>query len=242
MRDVTFIIPLRSKRTCMDWSAVSDACSGTLASIANQKSKNFRSILVCHEVPDVVPANAFTEVICVETPVPERPEEFKRDKNEKIRLGIRAYLSDPTELYMVVDADDRISDNLTTYLGSHQASTFLVDKGYVYNGGAWLRAHRGTFDKLCGSVSVSNRRDAADGNIPLFLGHQNIGKLLGRSGQPPVLVPFFAVIKNVAYGENITETKFLWSDNVLRTVRKAAMMRPATPRIRRAFALDTNPA
>ena len=241
MRGVTFIIPFRSKATCRDWEAVSGALRGTLASIANQSSSGYRCILACHEPPDGFVARPWLAVVEVSSPRPAGPAEYKGDKRAKLVAGLREYLRDPTELYMILDADDRVHAELARHVGGADAPTYLVDKGYVYAGGRWVRAHNGTFDRLCGSICVSNREDAATGFVPSFSGHFNVRSEFARRGLPLARVPFFAVLKNVGYGDNSTETRFLMSESVRRTLKKLAMMRPVTPAIRRSFALDTDP-
>ena len=166
MRGVTFIIPFRSKATCRDWEAVSGALRGTLASIANQSASGYRCILACHEPPDGFVARPWLAVVEVSSPRPAGPAEYKGDKRAKLVAGLREYLRDPTELYMILDADDRVHAELARHVGGADAPTYLVDKGYVYAGGRWLRAHNGTFDRLCGSTCVSNREDAATGFVP----------------------------------------------------------------------------
>lgn len=247
MRDVTFIIPFRSKQTCADWDATSNACTGTLASIANQRSGNARCILVCHERPEIVPDNMDIEI--VQAPFDPPPHKgyrldkslYRGDKRGKIALGLERYLEKPTDLYMVCDADDRVHWSLTEYLGSSQAETFLIRNGYVYGGGGWIRAHKGDFDKLCGSVAISNRIDAENGVVPKYWQHHLIGERCAELGKPLDIVPFFAALKNVGYGGNMTRTQVLFSSKIRRTVKKALMMRPVNRRMEREFALDTHP-
>jgi hypothetical protein len=214
---------------------------GTLASLENQTSGAYRCILVCHDTPAGFAGNRSTRTINVSFDPPADPSGYKADIGAKFTVGLREYLNDPTELYMFLDADDRLHSDLVRYVETGGAATYLIDKGYVYPGGRWLRAHDGSFDRLCGSVCVSNCKEAAEGFIPSFLGHYNIGDEFRARGLPLRRVPFFAAIKNVGYGENVTETRFLLSESVARTLKKAAMMRPLTPRIRACFALDTNP-
>ena len=239
---ITYIIPLRSKGSTSNWNIVSKACTGTLGSIANQDSGHFRCILVCHEPPEVVPNVPNLTIINMTTPIPTDFEGYKQDKGLKVNEGVRRYLENPTPYFMVVDADDRIHHNLTTYIEGHTSfGNMLVDTGFVYGGGLWLRAHKGSFDKLCGTNFVQSHEEVEKEGIHVSLGHHTIKERFAKAGTSLHLVPFFAVIKMVGYGDNLTLTEFLWSQSFKRTVKKAMMMKLITNQIKKDFSLDHYP-
>lgn len=238
---LTFIIPLRAKSTCSDWVEISSACRGTIASLLNQDVGTWRCLLVCHEAPVNLQDDERISVIHVDRPVPGDSSEYKGDKRGKLEDGIKRYLENPSTFYMIMDADDRVHISLTKYMSRRTSGTFLIKNGFVYNGGPFVRAHRMTFDRLCGSVCISNAEDAARGIVPHFLGHHLIWKRAPEEGIFINPIPFFAAVKNIAYGGNSTDTFFLRSATVKRTLKKLLMMRPLTRKMKRSFALDTHP-
>lgn len=236
---ITFIIPLRSKHSCLDWQKVSNACTGTLYSIAGQTNKEYNCFLVCHETPFKIPDSINIKIINVDFPYPKSPKEFKKDKGLKIKEGIKYLIDSPSKYYMILDADDRIHSGLTQYIANNQHhDNFIVDKGYVYPGGRFLRAHDGNFDKICGSVLVSSFKEVLNNKVFILDGHHNIKSNFRKSEKNIIQIPFFAVIKNVGYGENITETIFIWSKSMKRTIKKFLMLRLITRKTKKLFALD----
>ena len=236
---LTFIIPLRSKHSCFDWEKVSNACTGTLYSIARQTDTAYNCILVCHETPAKIPPSINIKIINVDLPYPNSFEEFKKDKSLKIKEGIKHLKDSPSKFYMILDADDRVHSGLTQYIANNQDhDNFIVDKGYVYPGGRFLRAHKGNFDQICGSVLISSFNDILNGKIFILDGHHNLKSNFKKFEKNIIQIPFFAVIKNVSYGENITETNFIWSKSFKRSIKKILMLRFITRKTKKLFALD----
>lgn len=241
-KQITFVIPLRAPQSCNNWEQVSTACVGTLQSIANQSSGNYQCLLVCHEPPPSIPSVNNFEIVRVNYPVPKTDKERKQDKGLKIRQALE-YLKCKTSVFsMNLDADDRIHHDLVRFVESNETgSGWRIGKGYVYPGGKWLRAHNGSFDSLCGSSIICRVDDLSETASPILWGHCQAQDQFKQKGTPLTDVPFYAAVKVVGYGDNITETKFLWSESIKRTMKKTLMMRPVSSQFKKNFAFDTNP-
>ena len=192
--------------------------------------------MACHEVPSHIPNDERIKIIPVDFASPFIGGNYHSDKHEKLKTGLSYYYGNPTSMYMILDADDVVHRELVKFVIKRSPKNYLVRHGYVYNGGKFLRAHRGNFDQLCGSVCISTHKDFMEGRIPLFEGHQNIrhSKTIEEDFEA---IPFYAVVKCVGYGQNWTRTDFFWAKTFRRTVRNALMMRPITNKIRQQFSI-----
>lgn len=240
-RDVTFIIPFRAKATCEDWVATCEALTGTIQSILNQIRDSWRCILVCHDVPPNLPTDARLQIKSVDIPIPVDYDGYLKDKGQKIYFGIEEYQKNPTYFYMVLDADDRVNKKITDHISKSSACRFVANNGYIYNGSKFLRHHRSTFDKFCGSVVVSNIIDLENELIPIMLGHHNVSKFYREEKMNFEFIGFPAVVKNVAYGGNLTHTILVFGGSFRRTIKKMFMLRFRSASKNRDFALDTHP-
>lgn len=243
MKKITFVIPLRPPSSCNDWNKVSKACTGTLRSIAAQTSDNYQCLLVCHEPPEVIPDIKNLEICCVNFSTPKSAEERKKDKGLKIKQALSFQKKNRSAFSMNVDADDRIHKDLVSYIETHNSlSGWRVGKGYVYPGGMFVRSHNGDFDKLCGTSIICRTDELNEISSPIMIGHCHAKKHFEDIGTPLKLLPFFAAVKVVGYGDNITETLFLRSATLRRTIKKLFQMRIVTKGFIKDFSFDSYPA
>ncbi len=240
---IVFIIPFRAPESCDNWQVTSMACTGTLQSIANQTSSNYKCVMVCNEPPEIVPNVNNLEILQVNFPIPKNIPEFIADKGKRTLYAL-AHLQESgadSEYAMKVDADDRLHKNLVSFLEENNSvSGWRVGKGIVYTGGKWIRQHNGNFDKLCGTSNIC-RADNLNHDGPLMISHCDIEQHFVDIGAPLKDLPFYSAVKVVNYGGNITATKFVKSESVRRTIRKLSMIRPVSAKFISDFAFDSNP-
>jgi len=230
-------MPLRAPETCNNWSEVSKACTGSLRSLANQVSKDFRCILVCHEPPNDIPDLEKLDIVTVNFQIPKNDNEYKKDKGMKILRGLQHLQNLPTSYSMVLDADDRLHKDFVTYICANESeSGWVIDKGYVYPGGLFARSHNGNFERLCGSTIITkNVHDNNDTSV--LIGHTEARTHFEKMETPLKQVPFFAAVKIVGYGDNLTETLFVKSETIKRTLKKTLQLRLVSKRFKKNFSL-----
>ena len=83
---VTFAIPLRSKAASNDWGKVSALFNRTLASVCRQINGDFRVVVACHDVPELLPGLPLEKIefIQVDSPLPRDYHEQMLDKGWKV--------------------------------------------------------------------------------------------------------------------------------------------------------------
>ena len=193
---------------------------------------------MCHKTPDGCPEDERIEICEMEFPVPTERAGFYKDKSAKLAAGMQKALERDPRFCMLLDADDRVHADLVGYMAQQQDLLHIVDKGFIYNGSSVLRAHLGDFHKICGSVKLVPLTLMQEEDTPFLWGHDVIVDRAKERRLPFENIALPAVIKNVAYGENWTETKFIKSETFRRTLRKILRLRPLTPQLKAAFALD----
>lgn len=105
-----FIVPLRSRRSALNWNKVVDNFNLTLKSIMNQLDPYFRVVVACTDIPDY-PADERLQIIVV--PVNYQGiGDAMRNKGNKMR-AMCAYIRAQGGYIMPVDADDLISNRIS---------------------------------------------------------------------------------------------------------------------------------
>jgi len=197
-------------------------------------------VLVCHEPPEDLPQLENLRIVQVETDVPADAAGFKADKAAKLDLGIRYLLRRPTRYCMHLDADDRVHRRLVEYVSTHDSQVgWVIDKGYVYQGGHFARAHNGKFERLCGSSFILAVDSGDVSQEHLQIGHTEVRRHFAMLGTPLPSLPFFGAVKVVGYGDNITVTRFVKSETVRRTLKKVLQLRLVGRRFRDDFAMSS---
>lgn len=162
---LTFIVPVKSKLLTSDWLACSKLFERTLKSICNQINDNFKVIVVCHELPQVIFTSDKIEYVQVPFDPPtlvaddwNKNRELKEgDKANKILIGFERAKKYKPDYIMVVDADDCISNAIVSFVAQQENNMpgWYIDKGYYYKEGAnYLFLNKKTFNNLCGSCII----------------------------------------------------------------------------------------
>ncbi len=233
---LAYVIPLRSAVSTDRWDLVSEAFALTIRSFVNQSDQDFVCIVICHELPEGLPALKQMEVVHVDFEAPTDSSGYKKDKGSKLNIGLAKALEYEVDRIMVVDADDLISSRLTAFLNQSQSPhPYLVEHGYVWNGGSLLREHKRNFYKLCGSCYVADPEDIAKGIDYMDKGHHLVRENFEKEGRKLNTIPFPSVTKNVSYGGNISETQFIWGGSIQRSFKKLMMIRWMNKRIKNEF-------
>lgn len=132
-----FGIPLRSKAVSNDWDKVTECFNRTLYSVYNQIDKDFRIIVVYHDMPELFKEyDERVEFIKVKTPTPKNKHEMMIDKGHKIHTIAMRIRELGGGFTMLVDADDLISNKISQYVNKNLDSNgFISNNGYYYHMG-----------------------------------------------------------------------------------------------------------
>jgi glycosyltransferase involved in cell wall biosynthesis len=211
---VTFIIPVKSEKVSGSWSQFSKLFERTLKSVTNQTSQNFRVIVVCHEKPETTFTHPGVKYIYVDFPVPalktapkEKHDGLKEeDKSKKILAGVAYAEKYDTDFYMVVDADDCISNRIVAHIENNKSSNqvgWYINKGYFYReGDKIISLNRNNFNTLCGTCIIVRPKYIKDifQEVPhLLYVHQTE---TFNDGAELAQLPFPGAVYSMANGEN----------------------------------------
>lgn len=247
-----FIMALKSKQVSSNWDLDCRLLSGTLSSILNQQSTEHRTVVVCHERPDV-PDELLKNVEFIDAdwePPPKSDYTLgMRDKWKKLGLGLVHVGRSPPEFVMLMDADDLVSKFLVSYcLEKRKEHGFVIKRGYNYvNGSNWILC---TNQFNCGTNAVIGTRHF---NFPLSLdereqekclilrfGHTIIESKMAASGTPLSPVPFHAGIYLLHSGNaSLLEQCRRSRHKVIREwIANLPRLRLLTSSVRREFGMD----
>lgn len=163
---LTFIIPVKSAQVSGSWSQFSKLFERTLKSVTNQTSQNFKVVVVCHEKPEINFEHASVEYIHVDFEVPQLKTAPKdkhdgmkeEDKSKKILAGVAHAEKYDSDYFMVVDADDCISNKIVSYVdenGDENQVGWYINKGYLYReGDKIISLNKENFNSLCGTCII----------------------------------------------------------------------------------------
>ena len=211
---VTFIIPVKSAQVSGSWSGFSKLVERTLKSVTNQTSQDFKVVVVCHEKPEINFTHPNIEYIQVDFGVPQLKDAPKEkhdgmkeeDKSNKILAGVAHAEQYNSDYFMVVDADDCISNKLVAYIEENADKDevgWYINKGYFYReGDKIISLNRENFNTLCGTcliVKPEYFKGIFQHNPHLLYVHQTTefdgGHKLKR-------LPFPGAVYSMANGEN----------------------------------------
>lgn len=163
---LTFIIPVKSAQVSGSWSQFSKLFERTLKSVTNQTSDNFKVVVVCHEKPETEFEHPKVEYVHVDFEVPQlktAPKEKhdgmkEEDKSNKILAGVKHAEKYNTDFFMVVDADDCISNKIVAFVDEHgdkEQVGWYINKGYFYReGDKIISLNKENFNTLCGTCII----------------------------------------------------------------------------------------
>lgn len=248
---LVFIVPLKSPQTSKDWQRACRLVRRTLHSILNQTDQDFRVFLVCNEPPHGLPKHPHLSVVRRDLlRVPANQEDRMADKWLKLHLGVVAARFLAPCHFMLVDADDLVSNRLAAHCAAYPKSFgWYFDRGWVHDEGSRLAFKwRQGFDAVCGTSSIwraepadlpVEEKTSAEDCLPLrcSFGHMVIRTNMDALGRPLQSLPFIGSVYVVGTEEN-------WSSHSLRGwrgkkvfLRKLVNYRWVTRGLRREFGL-----
>lgn len=245
--EVRFIIPLQSPMASDSWSRVSQLCIRTIGSVTSQTNPNFRVLLVCNEPPENYQSHTRVEVLLANLPPPGKGQQRMEDKWKKISLGLSHYRDEPDAYYMIVDADDRVSNRIVDFvLKEDYRPGWYFEKGFIYDWGfPWLYLRK-RFHLFCGTSSVlfcpssmlpGNPDSTSDTCYLIKYGHTAIKSYFDTQEKPLKPAPFCGAIYMLNTGENHTRESYLGVKSRLEKVKRFFSIRGITRGIKREFSL-----
>lgn len=140
MMKLGIVIPLKSKKISKNWQITSDALAATLNSVKNQRLKNYKTVVVGHEIPNDF-TNIYPDVIfvTVDFPVPDRSspdfshKDLINDKNLKVIKGLQTLAGNEIDYWFPLDSDDVLSTDFTQQLEDIEEGVAgaLIQGGYI---------------------------------------------------------------------------------------------------------------
>ena len=167
-----FITSLKHPTTVASKPTMIRLLERTLSTIEAQVNKDFRVIIVCHEIPELSVSYSFVEYVLVDFPPPARDfwdlaytaeadqdekkrekrlELIKLDKGKKYLRGLYAARKYNPSHVMFFDADDCLSPAITeTVLLGPTDQSWYVGNGYIYSEGSkWIVQRKNDFNTHC---------------------------------------------------------------------------------------------
>ncbi len=219
MSVVTFIIPVRHQKNARDWSLLKRNLTQTVASIANQTSRDWRGIIVANRGADLPVLPDKFSVTWVDFPpndIHDRGnateadflDSFRADKGRRVLAGMLD--ARDSRFFMIVDDDDFVSSRIVEYVSQHQNENgWTIDKGYIWDDGGSLLLGRDQFSHYCGTSLIirsdlyglpPSAEEASLEWIKDMLGsHVRIAPALADRGTPLSSLPFPGAVYRVAH-------------------------------------------
>jgi len=224
---LVFVVPIKSSQVSSNWEVFNLLVERTMKSISQQTSQNFKIVAVCHEIPKINFQHPNLEFVQVDflPPTEENIAATHSDNNEddlnyrngakeadkakKIMKGVEYGKKYNPSYYMVVDADDCISNKLVKFVEDNPSkhAGWYFKKGYIYNEGSNLIfLNKNTFNVLCGTCIII-KADQMDNlleyePIELF-NHDYVDLPNGNKLEP---LPFPGAIYSLGNTENYCST------------------------------------
>jgi hypothetical protein len=233
---VFFGIPLKARAVSKNWDWTVRDFNRTLASIYNQTNPNFRILVGCHDIPELlIPTDERLEFLSVDRPIHSGRNEgaLYQDKSAKLERIAESFRECEGEWFMTLDADDLVSTQLVQFILTHSnPNGFIVRRGYIFDQLHRIVAEvphpeifKWPFDKGCGSCAIirlaASDLKAEDNNFEnsrlsryiIKANHTELYENSIRDGRPLSPLPFLAVTYVVNTGENhsFVYGRFKWS-------------------------------
>ncbi|MEO1909530.1 MAG: hypothetical protein ABGX10_03710 [Paracoccus sp. (in: a-proteobacteria)] len=266
---LVFVVPVRHPGSVKDWDALQGYLRQTLNSIAAQTSTDWECVVVANAgaaLPDMPPS---CRLITVDLPLPDMPDRdihleayydaVRHDKGLRIHAGLAGI--DDSSHVMVVDFDDFVHRGLAEFVAKCRNVTgWNIDKGYVWDGGAWCFAQP-QFHQMCGTSHII-RRDllgsfvAKDGHLDIAAVKRRLGSHifihhdLADQGSDLLNLPFPGAVYRIGNPQSTSGSGQLTAlmtprrDLVAhprRFIRNMLRYRRVTRDLRRDFTLPDNP-
>ena len=232
---LAFIIPLKSAKVSKDWQRTSALFERCLRSTCNQSHNNFRTIVVCNELPEITFQHKNVEYVTVDFLPPEKVENpiprGLTDKGRRVLKGMMyAQQFSPTHV-MTVDADDCVSSRLAGFVDQNPAANgWYLNKGWKYReGDAHIYLKRRRFYTMSGTANIVHN-DYLDlpetpeynrgyGYYKFYIDHQKVKGFMEAKGAPMQPLPFQGAVYILATGDNISGNEQNLSFNFLNRKR-----------------------
>ena len=260
---VTFVIPVRHQENARDWPQLKRHLSETVSSISRQTKPEWKAVIVANygaDLPELPPGFEVKRVDFPPNQLHERGKSDREDFYNALRLdkGRRVLAgmlhAGEMEYVMIVDGDDFVSCNLTSFVAANpHANGWYIRDGYVWSGGNLLYLYP-KFSILCGSSHIvradlyhlpARFEDADDAYIRRMLGsHIFIDDHLNAAGTPLAPLPFAGAVYRTGHDEAHSRSDtilkmFFWHKDVLRKPRRLPRrlfrLRVRTKRLRQEF-------
>jgi hypothetical protein len=210
---LAFIVPLQSSQASKNWQHVCRLVQRTLNSILNQTQPDFRVFLVCNEAPPGLPKHSQLCVVQCNLMAPPVGKGRMADKWLKVHIGLVAARSLTPCHFMVVDADDLVSNRLAAHCAKYPENIgWYFDCGWMHDEGSRLAFRfRRQFYLTCGTSSIvrmarvdlpQDERAGAETCVILRSGHTQIRANMEALGRPLKSLPFIGSVYILGTGEN----------------------------------------
>jgi hypothetical protein len=228
---LAFIIPLKSAKVSKDWEKTSALFERCLHSVCNQTSKEFKTIVVCNELPKVSFHHESIEYVQVDFIPPEKENnpitKADTDKGRRIFKGILyAQKFSPTHI-MSVDADDCVSNQLAQFvLNNRDSESWYFDSGWKYRDGEpVIYFKRSSFYTMSGTSNIISNQclslpsnpefNRGYGYYKFYIDHQKIKDKLEKRSFSVSRLPFPGAVYILSTGDNISGNENKLSFNFL---------------------------
>jgi len=237
-----FIVPLRSRKSSLNWDKVVHDFNLTLKSIMNQLDPYFRVVVACTDIPDY-PADERLQIIVV--PVNYQGiGDAMRDKGNKMRAMCAHIRAQGGGYIMPVDADDLISNRISALVNQAKSKAgYIAGTGYEYDDKSKRIRLMPKFYNLCGTCCVmhftaeelpENMEDKR--YYTILAGHTHWKSEFEKKNTPLQPFPFKPVVYRINTGENdsIRTNNIGFKRKVIRFVWRGF---PVSKKIREEFSL-----
>lgn len=221
LRMLAFIIPLKSAKVSADWEKTSALFERCLKSTCSQSSNQFKTIVVCNELPKVHFHHENIDYVKVNFLPPEKESNpitrADTDKGRRILKGIlHAQKYSPTHV-MSVDADDCVSSKLANFvlMNSQDSDSWYFNTGWKYREGEHsIYFKRSGFYTMSGTSNIINNRyidlpekpefNRGYGYYKFYIDHQKIKDKIQNQGFSMKALPFPGAVYVLSTGDNIS--------------------------------------
>ena len=155
MTEVTFGIPLMSRRVARNWGSIENLLAATLRSVFNQNDASIRVIIACHERPEIVEAHdARVTIKQVEFDIPRFRAEMELDRMRKLEVIGSELRANGGGWLFVLDADDFVSKHLAKTILASPVKALVVRRGYRLDAKLGQYQQLGKLWGKCGSCAA----------------------------------------------------------------------------------------
>jgi len=187
---VFFGIPLKARAVSKNWDWTVRDFNRTLASIYNQTNPNFRILVGCHDIPELlIPTDERLEFLQIKSTPPDLRADFKAifpDKGRKLYRLAERFRDQEGSWFMTLDADDLISMHLVEFILSNpNPNGYITKQGYVLDQSSMKMAlipnkqiFETSFDILCGSCAIIRFNEPDLEQLKLNVSESRFGRYL----------------------------------------------------------------